>query len=127
MSDDETEAESTVSSEETQKKKPSGFVLDYSSPQAAQRAPRAGSVAKGMAAVWASVIAAVLMASMIRSNGLRAFAMTLLAGTIASAVYGGHDASRKHHGAFFTGMLLGVVTVIGVGALTIAVVCGFIK
>ena len=49
---------------------------------------------------------------------------TLVAGGVLSVIYGIFDSTKKRHFAFFSGILIGVSTVVGAVALIIAVQCG---
>jgi hypothetical protein len=98
-------------------------VLDYRSPQPRPRpsGTRAGSVGKGIAAVWGCVIAAIMWGLGNHGNG---FVPVLVLGGIGCVVFAAVDFSNKRQAGFLGGLILGVLTVLGVGALTIAVICG---
>ena len=105
----------------------SGFMLDYRSPQALQKYPRGGSVGKGFGAVWGTVGTAIALAAMSTANFIHIFVNTLIAGGVLSVIYGIFDSTKKRHFAFFSGILIGVSTVIGAAGLLVAVVCGAFK
>jgi hypothetical protein len=102
-------------------------VLDYRRPPSSPLTPtidRGSSIGKGIGAVWFCMIAAVILQSVTRDGYLRGFTLTLWLGAAGAAAYAGVDWSRKRHAGFFMGLVLGVLTVIGVAGLTLAVVCG---
>ena len=124
MNDDEVAEHLKKMSGPTSETPPSGFMLDYRSPQALQKYPRGGSVGKGFGAVWGTAVAAVALQAASGSNGGTAIFSTLILGGVVSIIYGIFDSTKKRHFAFFSGMVLGVLTVIGVASLITAVLCG---
>jgi hypothetical protein len=100
-------------------------VLNYRSPAPPQAGSRASSIGKAIAAVWGVLGVAGIGAYVGRASEY-VFAI-LLVGTLACLAYSFKDASKNGHTGFFIGLMLGILTVIGVAGLTIAVVCGAFK
>ena len=101
-------------------------VLDYNTARSVKRTDRrAKSVGIGIVAVWLSLGLAVGAAYL--SSDAKAFVPTLGLAGAGCVVVAAVDASKRKHMGLLVGLVVGVLTVMGVGALTIAVVCGAFK
>ena len=100
---------------------PSIPILNYRSPQPKPQMSRRKCVALGFSAAWGTVIITFLTRM---RNGASGLLEMFILGSVAILAYSVVDIFRKRHGGFLIGALLGLLTIIGVGALTIAVVCG---
>jgi hypothetical protein len=102
-------------------------VLDYQRPQPRRKDKRGASVGKGIAWVWACVIVAIISQSLLPTNGFITFFGILIVGGIAGFVSATFNAANNGQAGFFVGLVLGVLTVIGVVGLLLAVFCGGLR
>jgi hypothetical protein len=101
-------------------------VLDYRTPRPVETLPgsRARAVGKGIGLVWS--LLALVVGMMFLSQGNGALVMgTLVLGGVVNITLAAFDYSKKRHVGLFIGLVIGVLTVIGVALLAVSILCGW--
>src|SRR5438105_1312702 len=105
---------------------PVASILDYRTPRPVESLPgsRARAIGKGIRPVW--LVPGLVAGVIFLSHGSAQLVWgTLVLGGILCITLAAFDSAKKNHAGLFVGLILGVVSVIGVAFLAITILCGW--
>ena len=101
-------------------------ILDYRTPRPVESLPggRALAVGKGIGLIWLVLGIVLAMITLSRGSAQLVWGTLVVCGALCVTL-AAFDYSKKRHAGLFVGLVLGVLTVIGVAFLAITILCGW--